>query len=459
MNCKRTFIVDTFLTTKQLIGSDFDWMERMYIDELDENAKYRLCRWLAYFNDNYTHCICSYSTLLFTLFENLSVNFSELLITQTDYEFEISCSFFGKLFRSDLFIDIKDIESTKYLFSISFVLGKYPGMQIRSAFEAIRKLSNGINASSLNDLFAHLFVKYENPKILTTNLSYLTLCEVDVLMFVLQGNNIRKHPKLPIPISRKESYIVIERVPKMSFTDNVLKRCIAIAKLINKTQKENGYLLEYFNRRSQRFDSIDSFINDLDFWCDVYNLLSEVDFENERELQIEQLMDYLEYMRYYSENKDFSLNGRTLESVIRAMEEWHETAIFLNNAKWLELSWEGDKIKEYKIEENGEKYLFKELTSGKDLYKESEVMKHCVFTYTQSCYLNYCSIWSLHKEANGTFEKYLTIEMQNNKVVQVRGKRNAPPNEGDVRLIEDWCQARKRTLLSFEHREKIIGTN
>src|SRR5690606_19782313 len=113
---------------------------------------------------------------------------NELFRTQTDYEIEISLSFFRKLLTENFKPYINPNNTVaEHLLLVALILGKYKKMQVRSTSEAIEKLSEGITDESITAMFLHLFAKYENPKILTYNLKYLSIEELDILMFVLQG--------------------------------------------------------------------------------------------------------------------------------------------------------------------------------------------------------------------------------------------------------------------------------
>lgn len=472
-NPVRTYITCTLLTTTKLIKNfkeetdeslkEFHKFEKDILERLDENDQYRLCQWLSFFNFNYSKCVCAYEAIVGRLIFSACFELQAELRQQTDYEFAISRSFWDKLFQSKLDLSIKENdESAGYLLTTSFILGKYSGMQIRSTFEAFEKLSNGINENSLNEMFAHLFTRYELPKFLTSNLSYMNLNEVEVLMYLLQGNTIRKYPKLPLSISKKETFALMNNDNPL-LTSNLLMNII-LAKLTIKVKNKDVDLLHSIVINYGRYlRRIPDSTEDIDFWADVINWiyapnspLSEINWRFGERSPINDLLDYLVYMRYESGNADFSLKGRTLKSITRAMEEWHENAHFGNSEKWKELSWQGSEVKEYNIEFNDEKYLLEELTSGEELYKESEAMKHCVFTYAGRCASNHSRIWSMQKEVNDTYEKYLTIELQQNEIMQVKGKHNAPPSEEDLQVIEKWEAERKLSLSLCDRNEEMV---
>lgn len=66
-------------------------------------------------------------------------------------------------------------------------------------------------------------------------------------------------------------------------------------------------------------------------------------------------------------------------------------------------------------------------------------MRHCVYSYIYMCEEGNCSIWSLLKTENTVLKNYLTIEIQDNEIVQVRGKYNSYPTKEDNMIIKEWA--------------------
>ncbi|CAN1545753.1 PcfJ-like protein [Spirosomataceae bacterium] len=443
MKCNSDDIKQTINDTRELVNNCdlFEQVTKNFYDSVEHINQLRLTKWLIFFNKNYFKSPCIFSNSVYALFEATEKN--ELFKTQTEHEFEISIKFYEKIWNSKFFISIENIENASQLLNISLVLGKYPGMQIRSVYRAMELLINGTNEYSLNKVFEYIFVKFENPIILTHNLNNLNLIEIDVLMFVLQGNNIRNHPEIPLPISKKESYIIVNKAPYLKFTDNVVKRSVATSKLIkasNNTEFLQGFFM--YNRIFEY--KINTFINDIDFWCDAYSFLLKVDWDSTH-LNIQEFMDYFDYMKYYSDI-EFSLKGRSINSIANAIDNWHEAAHFARQKELINLSWKGNATNEHKIHFEEEKYLFKEIINGEELYRESDEMKHCVFSYIESCYHNYCAIWSMKKEENTTFKHHLTIEVRNKNIVQIAGKRNQKPTRKDETIIREWANEMEFTL-------------
>ena len=197
---------------------------------VEETIRFRLGKWIHYFNQKYTKFVCGYSHTVYALIEAARNN--QIFRTQTEYEFKISLNFYDFIFKSDIFLIISKPELAMHLLNISLVYGKFSGMIIRSTRSSINILKNGIHENSLNILFETLFVKYETPYILTNNLNKLNLLEIEALMHILQGNNICNFYKKPFPISKKESFQFIYKLPEnLKFENNVLEKALICSKL------------------------------------------------------------------------------------------------------------------------------------------------------------------------------------------------------------------------------------
>lgn len=436
MIANKKTIEQTLNATRALINRKaFEEVVDGFYYTVDELNQRRLCKWLDFFNLQYNRNPCIYAHTVYALFEAVATN--ELFKTQTAHEFEISTAFYETIFKAKTFISIENSIDAAYLLTVSLVLGKYPGMQIRSMNNAVALLQNVVNEHKLNQFFKCLFVKYENPLVLTYNLHRLDLIEIDILMHVLQGNAIRNHPDLPHTISKKESYILIHKVPYIKFEKDVLLRSIVTSKLI--LESNNTELLSLFYSNNKIFNyRIHTFYRDIDFWCDVYLFLLKVDW-NDTEMSITDFVDYFVYMKYDA-NEAILLKGRSVRSVINEIDNWHNSAQFESLKESMHLSWKGMDAKEYKIQSKQGTYSFKEVTNGEDLYRESVEMKNCVFSYIHSCVNNFCSIWSMKKQVNTSFKHYMTIEINGNEIVQISGKLNSPPSSEDETIIKEWAK-------------------
>src|SRR5690606_29961437 len=128
------------------------------------------------------------------------------------------------------------------------------------------------------------------------------------------------------------------------------------------------------------------FAKDIDFWKDVVRLISTPEEGLTYRNNIRSLIDYVEYHRYgRDEILNYSLKGRTLNSIIRVVDEWHVDAAYDFTEVDLEATWPSLGISEYKINNPKNIIRITEITSGKRLLKESKELKHCVLGYLGWC--------------------------------------------------------------------------
>jgi hypothetical protein len=152
------------------------------------------------------------------------------------------------------------------------------------------------------------------------------------------------------------------------------------------------------------------------------------------------IVDFLEYMKYSSE-ENYSLKGRTTDSLLRAVDIWHgrifsETHKTLRKMKWPGIESEFDLTFEFK--ENTYKCV--QLKSGKELYREGNALEHCVITYTHSCFNARCTIWSMQILKKSSFKRIMTIEVIDKSIVQARKEKNNVPNSAEMLLLIDWSE-------------------
>jgi hypothetical protein len=408
------------------------------IDCLDSLLQKRYFKWLSFFNEHYNKQPLIYTETVMALTSEMYGN--DLLKTQTQYEFETTLLFYLKLFELPFSIAVRDDRTAIFLLRVALIYGRYASMQIRSfkkAGEKFRKQGLVISKEDVYGFFEVLFVKYETPQLFTSNLARLTSTETDILMFVLQGNNIRKHPKLPIPLSKKESYLLMNEMPAaLHFTDEIVFRYLITAKFLSRI-KNTELLVRFLSEcRSFRYHP-SAFYDRLATWADAYNILLTDDI-GEYAIDFEHCLDYFEFS--ISEDESFSLKGRTLGSVIRSIDEWDRGISLMQYKRLVGHSWAKSAIEDVIIPYGKEVYHFTEITNGMGLREESELMKHCVFSYISHCIEGRCHIWSVSKEENGALQKYLTIEILRNEIVQVSGVQNARPTSDDILLIKSWAE-------------------
>ncbi len=315
--------------------------------------------------------------------------------------------------------------------------------------KAVRKLENLSDYMQHNELDKtdlginkYLFAKYEMPNFMLSRNSlftnYFRSIDKNIFSHISEGKNLSKLEALPFKITKKEAHSFIN---KNEYAGKYIDLIISI-KFVN---------LGISNNKSEiLIRNIGEILyNDLLFWEDFVRLLAKS--PNFVEQQISPIIDYLKSQRYYHREvvEIFTLKGKTLNSLLRAMEEWHLNLRKLKNP-YYNRSWEGVEIDDYflskklkpiKDDDKKDKIVFSisQLRDGKQLYEESENLKHCVSSYAQRCYNNNVSIWSLRQKKNNLWERLITIELRGNNIVQARGLHNRTTTAKERTILEKWA--------------------
>jgi hypothetical protein len=114
----------------------------------------------------------------------------------------------------------------------------------------------------------------------------------------------------------------------------------------------------------------------------------------------------------------FSLNGRTMQSMLRLMQEWHRSLGLANGG----LTWAPSPLQPMLIEEPSQDpsappsvWQLMELTNGTQLRTEGTALHHCVASYADRCWRGASRIWSLRVQRGEKVRHVLTIEVDMKK--------------------------------------------
>jgi hypothetical protein len=178
-------------------------------------------------------------------------------------------------------------------------------------------------------------------------------------------------------------------------------------------------------------------------------------------VQIGPLCDYV--FGRFRQNPAFSMQGRTVEALTRAMEEWHrELGIERGGAGrrrfWFErdeppCTFEKSGFRAHRVEKEDRQaarngftnvivYTIQEVLTSEALRDEGRKLHHCVYSYRSEIVAKTKSIWSLSVADELTAaEKLVTIEVSNKTraVVQARGACNRKTSPQEDRIIIEWA--------------------
>jgi len=126
----------------------------------------------------------------------------------------------------------------------------------------------------------------------------------------------------------------------------------------------------------------------------------------------------------------FSWKGRSVARVLQAVAQYQqEISRPYSKANWKSWGWDWTPA-----ESDG--WVFVELTTGEQLYREGQAMSHCVNTYAQNCISGQSDIVSLRFRT----ERRITIEIhpRTKHIVQARGRFNRLPVPNEQKIIDMW---------------------
>jgi PcfJ-like protein len=149
----------------------------------------------------------------------------------------------------------------------------------------------------------------------------------------------------------------------------------------------------------------------------------------------------------------FSMKGRTVQSMLRLIQDWHRSLGVANGG----LTWAPSPLRPLLIEEPSQDpsappivWQLMELTNGAQLRTEGTALHHCVASYADRCWRGASRIWSLRARRGNKVRHVLTLEvdMKRRAVVQARGWGNRAASGKPLRLLQDWA-IRERLRLAI----------
>jgi PcfJ-like protein len=149
----------------------------------------------------------------------------------------------------------------------------------------------------------------------------------------------------------------------------------------------------------------------------------------------------------------FSLKGRTAQSVLRLMDEWHLGLGLVTGG----LRWEPSRLRPMVVESPQEdpsappiSWELTELTNSAQLRAEGVALQHCVASYSYSCWRGASRIWSLRRRRDSDVRSIATVEVDpaRRMIVQARGFRNRRASGKALQLVQAWA-ARENLRLAL----------
>lgn len=149
----------------------------------------------------------------------------------------------------------------------------------------------------------------------------------------------------------------------------------------------------------------------------------------------------------------FSIKGRTVQSMLRIMHDWHRS-LGVGSAG---LTLTPSSLHSMLVEEPSQDtsapqsmWQLTELTNSAQLRTEGAALHPCVASYADRCSRGMSRIWSLRFRRGEKLRDVLTIEVDPKRraIVQARGLANRAASGKPLRLVQDWA-ARERLRLAI----------
>jgi hypothetical protein len=408
------------------------------LDSQPERLLNRLRSWMSFINLKFPISHSYYTKLIYIVIDAVTSN--DIFVQQTPFEFETSKLFFEQFWSLTCKTPLERV-NPKSLFSLALIYGKYPGMvrcKFSDAVQCYYKLSYNSSHEYKDpaiQFFITMFERYPSPPIFLYNFSNLSSDEIDCLIFITYGQNIRNFDKRPYPISRKESFLINQFSLDIDFENQTLKKTIVCAKLKNDITCSD-LLLENFISVCKDFSvSIDAFYTNIEFWKSALHFIGKyVDFQDTNELFT--FVDYFMYMNNKLDGK-YNLKGRTFKSVKREIDYWHTNTTLDDLDIDMETIWAVKGIETTYYNDNT--IRIREINTVKNLLKESKEMKHCVFSYLNFCISGYSSIWQMQKKVENKYKSIVTIEVCDKYIIQATGYCNRPLESEEQNILSLWA--------------------
>lgn len=203
-------------------------------------------------------------------------------------------------------------------------------------------------------------------------------------------------------------------------------------------------------------------MRDGEFWRTVWMFLITNAYHVEA-TQIGPLIDYIQEVRrdrtqhglmaFGSAEPAFSVKGRTVQSMMRLMGEWHRGLGHGSpTLSWVRSPFEPLIIEQPARDESAlpTRWQMLELVNSAQLRCEGSELHHCVASYANRCHRGVSSIWSLRFWHADKFSRVLTVEVDPKRrtVIQARGRANHAAAGKPLGILQEWA-VRERLRMAI----------
>lgn len=305
-------------------------------------------------------------------------------------------------------------------------------------------------------LARYLFANYDVPKFMDSVWHQGNATAKGWFIHIGMGKNIRSAPALPIKMTKKMAHNFLQAPANYD-----VKAAFRWAQIhaLDGNKRIADAVAE--TRMARVF-------KDDEFWTSVLRFFIANPMLDTA--QYSPIVDYIWHQKY--ENRlvfidrgvvrndgpvqpNFSMKGRTPDTLLRQVENWHRR--LGKESRGGDLKWIKSKYADFRhvegraVSRNMKVWTIRELLSSKELIAEGRKQCHCVATYVRSCLSGQTSIWTMDVQATQTQQKLLTIELHHptKSIRQVRGLRNRMATNGEMNVVRRWAHKEGLSIASF----------
>lgn len=395
----------------------------------------RIKAWLNFFNQRFSECLLMYNPIVMAVAQAFKQE--GMITTQTRHEFELSLDFFELLLQENKHIEARSVDEARLLIQVSVVWARYHGLVCNSLLKALSMLGNRASRENVLHMFKYLFLRFDSMQVdsFIQNLDLLSIQETEFLMYLVQGNSLRKFENLPLPVSRKETYLVqAYAMPQFNFHSDRIYKMIIVGKLL-KIWNDPNLVKQFLHSNRHFYQDFKRFAKDFDFWLEAYNFLHRINWYLTT-FNMREVIDFFIHMKY-EVDVHFQVKNLSYKRVYQRLRDWHtRLAVGLESDDLFNPWYEREETMVYL---NNEEFFFELINTGYQLKLESQMMAHCAFSYLENCKNGHTRIWSVKRGGWGSKNHLLTVEVYGATIVQVSGYKNAKPSPNEVEVVKRWA--------------------
>jgi hypothetical protein len=285
------------------------------------------------------------------------------------------------------------------------------------------------------ELVEFLFCKYEVPAFLVKSLFETSnLLYINWLIHLGNGGKVKLLHKMPITFTQKMAHHFIQAPDSFSIPEAI--RWGQTIGLGGDKQLANRIAHSWLGHKPY---------GDEDMWEQFIRLvIAGVGMFNYN--KVTELIDYIREAK--RNNNDYHLKGKTLQSLMRQSDEWHNR---FSTTKGVQ-SWKPCGIENYRAKHEQEIVILEELTNSIQLVQEGNTMRHCVASYAYYCAKGRTSIFSMRKYLGDVkLEVMATVEIDlaSRKVVQAKARMNNAISKEAKKHLVAWADNQSLTVSAF----------